>query len=32
MTKEEKNSLSHRYKALDRLRSWLESLDAEQGD
>ena len=32
MTKEEKNSLSHRYKALDKLRSWLESLDAEQGD
>src|SRR5271170_3875053 len=29
MTKEEKNSLSHRYKALDKLRSWLESLSAE---
>lgn len=30
MTKEEKNSLSHRYKALDKLRSWLESLSVEQ--
>ena len=32
MTKEENNSLSHEYKALDKVRSWLESLDAEQGD
>jgi len=31
MTKE-KNSLSHQYKAMDKLRSWLEILDAEQGD
>jgi inosine triphosphate pyrophosphatase len=28
MTKEEKNSLSHRYKALDKLRTWLENLEA----
>jgi inosine triphosphate pyrophosphatase len=28
MTKDEKNSLSHRYKALDKLRTWLESLEA----
>lgn len=27
MTKEEKNQLSHRYKALDKLRSWLETME-----
>lgn len=28
MTKEEKNQLSHRYKALDKLRSWLQEMEA----
>jgi inosine/xanthosine triphosphate pyrophosphatase family protein len=26
MTKDEKNGISHRYKALDKLRAWLEGL------
>lgn len=30
MTKDEKNSLSHRYKALDKLRTWLESLEEDR--
>jgi len=29
MTKDEKNGLSHRYKALDKLLSWLEGLSQE---
>ena len=28
MTKEEKNQLSHRYKALDKLRDWLQEMKA----
>ena len=29
MTKEDKNALSHRYRALEKLRTWLESLSTE---
>jgi inosine triphosphate pyrophosphatase len=32
MTKEEKNQLSHRYKAVDKLRTWLETMEGPGGN